>query len=139
MTALRRRTRRDFSSFERAGEATEFASNGTLPRAQERVQQAQERFGLSRGYGGEPPYQQRAEIFLAEPPRAANVPPLTRRSSQFRALRVLQIQAPQRVLFCARRKERREVLFARGVAGRAGSSPGRRGRYFRNQNSAWRC
>lgn len=142
MSRLRHRLRRDFRQFERAGEATEYASNGTLPRAQERVQKAQERFSLPWGDGGLAPISARV---LDAPERARTVTlsrPLAKRLSrpqQFKALRVLQIKAPERVLFCARRQVRKEVLFARQVAGRAGRSPGRRGRYFRNQNSQWRC
>lgn len=142
MTPLRRRARRDFRLFERAGEATEDASNAwALPRAQERVQQAQERFGLSQGAWGRAPIS--AVTYEPGLRRTGRRPSLhaerLSRPQQFKALRVLQIKAPERVLFCARRGVRKEVLFAKGVAGRRGGSPGRRGRYFRNQNSAWRC
>lgn len=142
MSGLRRRARRsDFRQFERAGEASESASNGTLPRAQERVQQAQERFALPWGDGGSAPIS--ARIFDAprdtEISRRVTHGERLSRPQQFKALRLLEIKAPRRVLFCARRQVRKEVLFARKVAGRRGGSPGRRGRYLRNANSQWRC
>lgn len=49
------------------------------------------------------------------------------------------IPADPRYSFCARRARRRQVLFARQVAGRRGGSPGRGGRYRRSQNSQYGC
>lgn len=48
----------------------------------------------------------------------------------------LSIRAPLKVRFCLRRKERREVLFAKRKVGYRGSSPGP---YRRTANSQWRC
>lgn len=67
----------------------------------------------------------------AKPP--STKPPL-RLLSQW--MRVLQIRAPSRVGFCVRRKVRKEVLFAKRVAGRRGL--GRRGVRF-TQDSQYRC
>lgn len=54
-------------------------------------------------------------------------------------LRKLKMLAPKRVLFCIRRKVRREVLFALRRAGFRGSGPGKGGRYRRTQDSQYRC
>lgn len=43
---------------------------------------------------------------------------------------------PRQVRYCMQRHSRREVLFARGVAGRRGSAPGP---YRRKESSNWRC
>lgn len=55
----------------------------------------------------------------------------------------LSVRSPLRVLFCVRRKARREVLFAYSKAGFGGSSPGRRDRsgrkYRRSASSAFSC
>lgn len=48
----------------------------------------------------------------------------------------LRIRAPRRVYFCVQRKQRKEVLFAKNIAGRRGL--GRRG-VRRTQNSQYRC
>lgn len=50
-----------------------------------------------------------------------------------------EIRRPRRVDECGRRSERREVLFAAGVAGWAGRSPGRRGTYRRTEASNFSC
>lgn len=60
------------------------------------------------------------------------------RNASWRAFNVLQIQAPRRVAFCVRRKQRREVLHAYGIAGRRGLV-GRGGGYRRTADSHWRC
>lgn len=52
------------------------------------------------------------------------------------ALSVLQVHRPEVVSQCVRRKERKSVLFAEGVAGRRGSAPGP---YRRNVFSSYRC
>lgn len=49
----------------------------------------------------------------------------------------LQVRAPSRARFCLQRKQRKEVLFAYGVAGRRGVGRGKR--WNRNANSQWRC
>lgn len=49
----------------------------------------------------------------------------------------LRIFAPRRVLFCLRRKVRKEVLFALRIAGRRGVGAGKRWR--RTAESSWRC
>lgn len=53
----------------------------------------------------------------------------------YSAMRILRIAVPSKVKFCIVRKVRREVLFARDVAGRRGLS----GPYRRNQNSQYSC
>lgn len=52
-------------------------------------------------------------------------------------LRKLQMLAPRRVLFCLRRKVRKEIMFALNIAGRRGVGAGKRWR--RTENSNWRC
>lgn len=50
------------------------------------------------------------------------------------------LRVPSAVWFCLKRKQRRQVLFARRVAGwRRKRSPGRGGSYRRTPNSAYRC
>lgn len=49
------------------------------------------------------------------------------------------VRRPERVLFCLKRKVRREVLFAFRRAGYRGSGPGRRRTYRRNGNSLHGC
>lgn len=41
--------------------------------------------------------------------------------------------------FCSKRQARREVLFAKQIAGRSGGSPGRRGHYRRTSLSSTSC
>lgn len=55
----------------------------------------------------------------------------------FSELKKLQISAPSRALFCVRRKQRKEVLFALGRAGFRGSAPKKH--YRRTQDSQYRC
>lgn len=50
----------------------------------------------------------------------------------------LSVRVPGRVQFCVQRKQRREVLFAREIAGFR-RSPGAGGHYRRNEDSNWRC
>lgn len=50
-----------------------------------------------------------------------------------------RLRADPRTSMCVRRSQRREVLFARRVAGRVGRSPGRGGGYSRNVHSQWSC
>lgn len=138
MSVFKRSRRR---VFERAGGPSEAGPNGTLPRAQERVQQALERRGLDWGSGGVPP----TSAVVWDPPgglirRLPRVTPAERVSKRYgyAVLSDLRVQAPKATLFCQRRAVRKEVLFARGVAGRK-ASPGRGGRYKRNGDSRWRC
>lgn len=149
MSVFKRSRRRQF---ERAGGALFDAPNGTLPSAQERVQQELERRGLGWGDGGETPMQDEGAARAWSP--VAYEPPAGRRSGRpqqrsrtiyppakrlgFAQLQRLQIREPKVVLFCQQRRERREVLFAKRVAGRK-ASPGRGGTYRRRPESQWRC
>lgn len=54
------------------------------------------------------------------------------------AFNALKVPYPGRVEFCLRRKQRREVLFAKQVAGFR-RSPGRGGSYVRSPFSSWSC
>lgn len=51
----------------------------------------------------------------------------------------LTLRAPSKVRFCVQRHTRREVLFARKVAGYKHRSPGSGGRYNRRAESSYRC
>lgn len=51
----------------------------------------------------------------------------------------MPVRRPKRVSECGLRESRREVLFAQGVAGRSGGSPGRRGTYKRTVMSNFSC
>lgn len=56
---------------------------------------------------------------------------------KYSALRQLAVKLPSRVKFCLDRRERREVLFAKRLAGYSGSA---RKRYWnRSQNSQYSC
>lgn len=159
MSIYKRARRRQF---QRGGGASFDAPNGTLPTAQERVQQAIESAALDGwGYGGEPPMQGPPGVW--EAPVAPNGPrpgarprrlkdlrwPSPRRllpspakrlskRQQYKALSTLQIRAPRATLFCQQRRERKEVLFAKKIAGFK-RSPGRGGTYRRRPESQWRC
>lgn len=132
----------DFKAFERAGEASESASNGTLPRAQERVQQALERDSLDfdGGYGGYAPMSA-SSVALGvarhglRPSRS--LAERLSRPQQFRVLARLQVRVPSRVFFCQQRQVRREVLFAKQRAGYGGSA--KKKHWRRTQNSQYRC
>lgn len=147
MSVFKRSRRRQY---ERAGGALFDAPNGTLPSAQERVQQALERRGLDWGDGGETPmqgsgvYPSPGARLLQPGPRRV-MPPRGRvrqfsipAKRLFRDLEKLRIREPKVVLFCQQRRERREVLFAKRVAGFR-RSPGRGGTYRRRAESQWRC
>lgn len=141
MRSSRRRHRLEFGSypvFERPGGPLVVGPKSEdLPRAQERVQQAIEDDALLGGMGGLPPITGR----VWEPVKArwsSSWRPSASGLKRYGRLRVLEIRAPVRTLFCVRRKVRREVLFARAIAGRRGLR-GRGGSYRRNQNSVWRC
>lgn len=63
---------------------------------------------------------------------------LSRRS--WKQFNVVRVRVPERERFCVARGVRKQVLFARGVAGRNRRfSPGRGGTYHRNAWSSWRC
>lgn len=49
-----------------------------------------------------------------------------------------QLRANPRAGFCVRRKQRREVIHALGIAGRVGLR-GRGGSYYRRESSQWVC
>lgn len=66
-------------------------------------------------------------------PRGVGNPPAPRRYS---ALSLLQVAVPERSKVCVSRVERKQVLFAKGKAGRRGSAPGP---YVRKVSSNWRC
>lgn len=117
-----------------------------LPRAQERVLRiaqglAPRELELDRQPFGPvyPRARDRLDLIprrLHRSPRVAR-PARLRNSVVFQSLHKLQMRAPSRVLFCLRRKQRKEVLFARGVAGRRGVGRGRRWR--RTGDSAYSC
>lgn len=156
MSIYKRARRRQF---QRGGGASFDAPNQRLPSAQERVQQAIESAALDWGYGGEPPMQGPAVWAPVAPngPKAGARPrrltdlrwpshrqkfplPAKRLSKrqQYKALATLQIRAPRATLFCQQRRERKEVLFAKKIAGFK-KSPGRGGSYRRRPESQWRC
>lgn len=63
-------------------------------------------------------------------------PVAVKRSRFFNIPYGLEIRVPARVRFCLRRKQRREVLFARRKVGFSGAT---KGPYRRTANSMWRC
>lgn len=137
MSVFKRSRRRQFES---PGGSYFADPNGTLPRAQERVQQALERLGLDWGYGGETPM----SAVVQDAPgarrglRGSFAGERFSKRSGYKVLARLQLAVPERVLFCQQRKVRKEVLFAKRVAGRR-RSPGRGGTYRRRAESQWRC
>lgn len=120
--------------------------NGTLP--SDLVQAAKERRGLA-GYGVGDPMQGARDVWRPVAAKVYGTPGGARFGLRARgtlppAKRVgpwhrLQVRVPEVTLFCQQRRERKEVLFAKGVAGRSGGSPGRRGTYRRRAESQWRC
>lgn len=159
------REEQGFRSFERAGAAYPDAASPPLPRAQERVQQAIERDALlptrrrsPRGVWGDTPRQAEPAagrwrpgayrpdrkargVFTPLPVQRASAPykRLSDKKSGYAILRQLSYLNPERVLVCARRAVRREVLFALGIGGHRRRSPGRGGGYRRTEESNWRC
>jgi len=131
----RRRLQRDAIA-ERTGEF--FSSNGTLPRAQQRVFEAAEADALVWGDGGGAPIQ--GARLWAPGARAIAPRRAVLRQSRLRwgQLTAPSYRQPLKVLDCARRGIRREVLFARRVAGRR-ASPGRGGTYRRRPESLYSC
>lgn len=138
--AFRRRRR---EAFKRAGGASESAPNRRLPRAQERVQQAIESASLSVAPGGWGRAPIKAFQSYSPGERRSGIPPVRPGSRSplqagFKALAKLQFKAPARTLVCHQRSVRREVLFARRVAGFK-RSPGRGGSYHRRPESQYGC
>lgn len=131
----------------RAGAKSTFA-NRRLPRAQERVRRSDIKF-----YD---PLSERSTFIYGRSgpmlrPRSSVGPSLVRVhyaarprlvpkpfSNVLNVLRVVRMAKPKRVLFCVRRKIRREVLFAFKVASKR-RSPGRGGSYRRTVESNFRC
>lgn len=128
-----------FSDYERAGESSIPDSNYPLPRAQERVQQAIEREALSPWGMGHGPIPARTWVGARRYGQKPSTPLAERisRSQSFAELKQLRVRAPARTLFCAQRRERREVLFAKNRAGYRGSAKKRS--WHRNQNSQYGC
>lgn len=103
---------------------------------------------FARGKGGElAPFGRPRRVLgspvLAGPRIARQLRPYSPPASQIRRINDswrefgrLRIAAPSRVRFCVQRLQRKQVLFARGIAGRRGSAPGP---YRRTENSNWRC
>lgn len=83
-------------------------------------------------FGGFPSLPRVSQRVFRAPPRVSR--PAKRGS--FSPLSLLRIFSPKRVVFCVRRKIRKEVLFALGRAGFRGSSPGP---YRRTQDSQYKC
>lgn len=63
--------------------------------------------------------------------------PSLRGPAQYAAMRLLRMLIPLRVRFCVSRNQRREVLFAKRLAGYSGSA--RKRHWYRNQNSQYSC
>lgn len=64
---------------------------------------------------------------------------IQKRSKLFDPIKSLHLHGLKNQNFCHKRQSRREVMFAIRKAGRSGSSPGRKGRYFRNYLSQYSC
>lgn len=95
------------------------------------------------GYGAGEPHvdlgrirKRRSVVVRAGLPRVPSAPASHRRIASWRAFNVLQFPHPRSVDVCVRRRVRRTVLFAKGVAGRRGGSPGP---YKRTAFSSWSC
>jgi len=144
-----RRSRR--AGFDRRGGPSEAGPNRRLPPAATRLHEAQEAAALpgARGVWGDAPMQ---EARAYAPPGAqraglrANRTGLARPSygvltpvqAQLSALKQLRYKVPARTLVCHQRAVRREVLFARRVAGYR-RSPGQGGSYRRRPESQYGC
>lgn len=122
----------DTPSVVQAGGPQFFSPNRRLPRRE---------FSDSpdyRGYGGAP-----HAIFSIRPLKVGRkvalvgrtFPPMQAFFPAWSAFRSLAVAMPSRARFCVQRKQRREVLFAKQVAGRRGLS----GPYRRTESSNWRC
>lgn len=139
----------------RPGEPLKYGSTWKVPRAQERVPRSLQRSLMSRSKLARlslvSPAKQVLQVHvprkrvLRTTPRTGKVVSAFRfRSpffSQYRQMVGLgrMVRNPKRVLFCVKRKIRREVLFAFRRAGFRGSGPGRRRTYRRNGNSSHGC
>lgn len=140
-----------FTRIKRRGE--QFSnSNRRLPPTQERVLRTlglRELFSpladrRPRGIGL--PLQDVPRTWGPEAPQRINVrrlsprpakPAVSYHKSMVRGINSLFMRVPTRVSFCVRRKQRREVLFARNVAGRRGVGYGKHWR--RTQDSQYTC
>lgn len=76
------------------------------------------------------------ERLLRVTPRSRKISPV---SMRVRDPLKVQIRFPAGVRICIQRKQRKEVLFAKNIAGSRGGSPGRRSTYRRTPNSYYRC
>lgn len=147
--------RRD--NYLRAGEPQFFGSSAdALPRSGSihRSRRADFQIGdVLRGYGAQPHVSRAPQrlspralaqriasltkVFEGARPRArppASPSPLTQDWREFNTLR---FHVPHLTKICHRRKQRKEVLFAKGFSGRNGR--GRGGGYHRNAFSHWSC
>lgn len=148
MARRRRSTQVAVATIERAGELPRNNSNrlARLPRAHENVlrsilglaTQTPTR-GAARPVRAVYPGARRELPKLAVSRAALTQSPAKPTRLKRPPLYQLNIQAPSRVKFCVRRKIRREVMFARNMAGRRGIGRGKTWRRSENSNySCWR-
>jgi len=132
--------------------ATQFSSLPQVPRSGVRrlldlAEVGSDRWILDRvrGKGGDQApldgFRRRSPVVRVGPsfyrPRFVTSRPLQAiRRADWRAFQKLQVRRPSRDMMCVRRLQRKQVLFAKKVAGRRGGSPGP---YRRNQFSNWSC
>lgn len=131
----------------RTGEPLSYGSTRIVPRPQERVPRSLKRTLMSARMADIPLIGRSVESPSKK--RFVSVRAADRRVFRFRNPFYTQyrkllavgaaVRNPKRVLFCAKRKVRRQVLFAFKQAGRRGSGPGRRGTYRRTGNSLFSC
>lgn len=133
-----------------------YGANSMLPRTQERVPRSMQRSLMSARKAGitllSPA--KRISFLQVRPVRRPLVrpSPLSRKVgrafvfrspfySQYRQMLSLgrMVARPSRVMFCVKRKIRKEVLFALRKAGYRGSGPGRRRTYRRTGDSSHGC
>lgn len=98
------------------------------------VSRAPREFRVRSEFGTPPIYAK--QKFLQRHPSVVASPMSVRSQRRFNVLGVVD---PRKVVFCLRRRVRRAVLHALGVAGRRRSAPGAGGRYHRKESSQWRC
>lgn len=142
---MSRRSSRSTRSFSR-GESF-LDSQRSWPPAIERLSVNEELFALSRtpqsyvfGETDARPFSHGLTVISGEQvvPKARRVGPAAYGAGTIMApFGSLRIMAPRRVLFCLRRKVRKEVMFALRIAGKRGVGAGKRWR--RTENSQWRC
>lgn len=127
MSRRRGRFTRALGEFKRAGEGYIEPSSQRLPRAQERVQwpesgpELQDELLRSPGPG-------RTVYLQFDAPPRVDLPRQVPKQ--------IALQAPAGAFLCAQRQIRKEVLFAKSVAGKRGGSPGP---YRRNWKSERSC